>query len=69
MSLLHSIPQDWKDKIRNANKLENVTCNIVDFVKKKKKCCQYFYWKYISMYSEIPEKQQAKWSENLQCCV
>ena len=59
------IPQDWKEKILNVSKLEEITCDILQQVKKNKKCCQYFYWKFISIFSLVPEKQPKKWEANL----
>ena len=31
----------------------------------KKKSCQFFYKKYLSMYSEHPKKQQLKWNDDM----
>ena len=65
LSVLHTIPQSWKDIILHSEKLTNITNERFEFVKKNKKSCQFFYKKYLDRYSEMPEKQQTKWCEDL----
>ncbi len=64
-SILHMIPQTWKIEIRNSNKLENISCLEVDYVKKHKKSSQFFYKQFLSIYSETPKKQQDKWEVDM----
>ena len=63
--ILHMIPKTWKDQIIISEKLVNITCDNYEFVKKNKKSCQFFYKKFLAVYSELPKKQQRKWCEDL----
>ena len=64
-SIIHTIPKSWKEVIQNATKSTHITSENFEYVKKNKKCCQYFYRKYLFLYSEPPLKQQRKWCEQL----
>ena len=63
IGVLHMIPQIWKMKIKETTKIETITCEILEHVRKNKKSCQYFYSKYISLYALTPEKQEGRWRE------
>ena len=65
MGILHMIPNLWKEKIKDAEKITDITCEIFEYVKNNKKSSRYFYRKFVSAYSEEPIKQQKKWEKDL----
>ena len=65
-SILSMIPRSWKNIILQSEKLDSVTNDDFEFVKRNKKPTQFFYKKFLSMFSEQPQKQQNKWQNELE---
>ena len=65
LSIKHMIPREWKECITQAQKLDVVSTENLDFVKNNKKCSKLFYKKFLKFYLEPPEKQQKKWNAEL----
>lgn len=65
LGILHMIPNSWKEKIIGTQKMQEISCDIFDFVKGNKKSSQYFYKKFIVAFSEEPLKQHEKWKVKL----
>ena len=64
-SILHMIPQSWKNCILNFEKLTYVSSSNFNYVKFNKKSCQFFYKQFLLLHSEEPLRQQRKWCEVL----
>lgn len=64
-SLLHMIPKDWKNLITTSEKITHISNDKFEFIKNNKKSCQFFYKKFLSMYTERPTKQEDKMCKEL----
>lgn len=61
--LLNAIPQSWKSKIKNSDKLESIENDLVIKVKNDSKSCKFFYKHFLSNIIQEPDKITRKWSD------
>ena len=67
VSLIHSIPRNWKKRIKEiGTKLNNVVKTNITLTKNLKKPGKYFYKKYIENNYQRPIKSEKKWGEILE---
>ena len=64
-SVIHMIPNTWKELIANSEKITQVTNENYEYVKKNKKSCQYFCQKFVNRHAVRPSKQEEKWDRDL----
>ena len=64
-SVLSMIPKTWKNLILQSVKLDYVTSNNLEYIKRNQKSSQFFYKKFLALVSEEPLKQQERWSDEL----
>ena len=63
LSLLHSIPRNWKKRIKESSqKLKNVDSEKIKVVKQVKKPSKLFYQEMLKKIATTPVKAQAKWN-------
>ena len=62
LSVTQAIPRNWKKRIKEIGKKQNIVINSnIQKLKSLKKPSRYFYWKFMDSFCTRPEKSEKKW--------